>query len=250
MSEVLYTEERASQLGLFASELGGSLELYGDWVPGHSPEDAAAMMLNVAGYLAGYTLPLEEAKNIAMADTTERFDTETSPDGDDWAPLDKDYREYKVEVEGYPDNILQRSELLKDQAPHGWMVIGPSLVYDPIVLPKDDSGDEPFSYGAFHQEGGTGARKLKTEKGSQFAGGEVRLGGVPARPFIGLSDEAVAKISAVFEAWADGAVSVAGGGMGEITMGRNVLGEFPVMGYAGKTPILRTPKGPRFGRIP
>jgi hypothetical protein len=248
MSEILYTEERASQLGLFATELGGSLELYGDWVPGHSPEDAAAILLNVAGYLGAVQAPLEEAKAIAMADTRERFDTETAPDGEPWEDLDAAYRHYKVEVEGYPDMILQRTELLKDVAAssHAWLVIGPTLVFDPFVLPKDDG----FNYGAFHQKGGTGTTsKAKYVTGEEFEGGQVRLGGVPARPFIGLSDEAVAKISAAFSLWADGAIT-GGGVLGEISMGTNVLGEFPIMGYHGAQPILRTPRGPRFGQIP
>lgn len=247
MSEVLYTEERASQLGSFATELGGSLELYGDWVPGHSPKDAAAVLLGVAGYLEAVQVPLEEAKRIAMADTRERFDTETSPEGEPWEALDANYKHYKVEVEGYPDMILQRTEILKDVASsaHAWLVIGPTLVFDPFVLPKDDG----FNYGQFHQTGGTGSRAPRIAKGAEFEGGQVRLGGVPARPFIGLSDEAVAKISAEFSLWADGAIP-AGGAMGELGLGSNILGEFPVMGYHGAQPILRTPGGPRFGFKP
>jgi len=248
MSEVLYTEERASQLGLFATELGGSLQLYGDWVPGHSPEDAAQVLLNVAGYLGAVQVPMEEARQIAIDDTKERFDTETAPDGEPWEDLEAGYRHYKVEVEGYPDMILQRTEILKDVAAsaHAWLVIGPTLVFDPFVLPKDAG----FNYGAFHQKGGTGTTsKARYVTGEEFEGGQVRLGGVPARPFIGLSDAAVAKIAEAFSLWADGAVG-AGGAMGELGLGSNILGEFPIMGYAGKTPILRTPKGPRFGRIP
>jgi phage gpG-like protein len=247
MSEVLYTEERVSQLGSFATEFGGSINLYGNWVPGHSPDDAAAVLMGVAGYLGAVQVPMEEAKLIAMEDTKERFDTETDPEGEPWEPLDANYQHYKVEVEGYPDMILQRTELLKDVATsaHAWLVIGPTLVFDPFVLPKDDG----FNYGQFHQTGGTGARKPRVAKGPQFVGGEARLGGVPARPFIGLSDEAVAKISAAFSLWADGAIP-AGGAIGELAMGSNILGEFPVMGYHGVQPILRTPRGPRFGRVP
>src|SRR6266576_1425424 len=248
MSEVLYTEERASQLGLFATELGGSLELYGDWVPGHSPEDAAQVLLNVAGYLGAVQVPMEEARQIAIDDTKERFDTETAPDGEPWEDLEAGYRHYKVEVEGYPDMILQRTEILKDVAAsaHAWLVIGPTLVFDPFVLPKDAC----FNYGAFHQKGGTGTTsKARYVTGEEFEGGQVRLGGVPARPFIGLSDSAVAKIAETFSLWADGAVG-AGGAMGELGLGSNILGEFPIMGYHGVQPILRTPRGPRFGAIP
>src|SRR6266566_5207867 len=246
MSEVLYTEERASQLGLFATEFGGSLELYGDWVPGHSPDDAAAILLGVAGYLGAVQTPLEEAKAIAMADTKERFDTETSPDKEPWTRLSLEYRHYKVEVEGYPDMILQRTELLNDQAPHGWMVIGPTLVYDPYVLPKANTSKGLFDYGSFHQRGERGHKTIPHAEG-----GTAQLEGVPARPFIGLSDEAVAKISEAFSLWADGAIPVGGGGgMGEIALGSNILGEFPIMGYHGIQPILRTPRGPRFGAIP
>ncbi len=132
------------------------------------------------------------------------------------------------------------------------MVVGPTLVYDPHVLPKDKG----FDYGALHQSGAHPSRETVLSPVFEFKPGEgpVEVGkkthhGLPARPFIGLSDEAVAKISEAFSLWADGAIPV-GGAVGELTMGSNILGEFPIMGYHGVQPILRTPRGPRFGAIP
>ena len=60
--------------------------------------------------------------------------------------------------------------------------------------------------------------------------------GLPPRPFIGLSDEAMAEITAEFESWFDG-----------LDYAFNKAGEFPIVGSTSLgQPIVTTPHGPRF----
>jgi phage gpG-like protein len=250
VSEILYSETRESRLGAFARR-GGQLDLYGDWVPGHSPDDAAALLMGVAGYLQNVEVPLEAAQGIAIEDTKRRFETETDPDEEPWVQLNEEYRTYKVDQLGYPDKILERTGDLKEAAPKGWEVIGATLIWNPKVLPTSKKG---FQYGIAHQTGSEGG--FETKPIFEFVPhvGHVekarrQQSGLPRRAFIGLSDQAVEEIAAEFEQWSAGWTT--GGGGPEMKIGSNVLGEFPIIGFYGEQPLLRLPSGRvSFGRIP
>lgn len=228
----MFSENRVRALGHFA-ELGGSIDFYGGWVPGHDPNDAATRIMAVAGYLAATQIPLEASREIAIRDTKEHFETQTDPDGVPWPELDEDYRHYKVDVQGYPEDILVRTGMMMDAATShdAWIIVGEVLVFDPFVLPKD----EGFTYGVVHQQGGSNFDVL--EKAGEKYAKDVTVG-LPPRPFIGLSDEAMADITAEMESWFSG-----------LDYAFNNVGEFPIVGsLSSGQPIVTTPAGPRFAR--
>lgn len=240
---------KGAALGRFGTEFGGFIDLYGAWVPGHDPDDAAYRLMRVGGYLNNISVPLAEARQIAMRDTQRHFDTETDPDGEPWEKLKRQgdrnvfsYWDYKVNAQGYPDKILQREQHLMHSATSqdAWVIVSDSLVFDPFVLPKDDG----FNYGAFHQRGSEGTTVTFAEDDFSVTSGEM-----PARPFIGLSYEAVAEIEAVFTGWFADYEEVFNAPAPRLT-GVNVLGEFPIVGFTSRgQPLLRTPAGIRFGRF-
>lgn len=242
---------KGASLGRFGTEFGGFIDLYGAWVPGYDPDDAAYRLLRVGGYLSNIAAPLEEARQIAIRDTERHFDTETDPDGEPWEKLAHQgnrnvysYWDYKVNVQGYPDKILEREGYLKHAATSqaAWLIVSDSLVFDPFVLPKDDG----FNYGEFHQRGSSG-RTVTFEGEGEEDSFSLTSHVVPARPFIGLSYEAVAEIEAVFTNWFSEYEEIFQDAP-RLT-GTNILGEFPIMGFTTRgQPILRTPSGPRFGR--
>lgn len=195
--------------------LGGEIELFGNWVPGESPDDAAAQMLQLAGYLENTEEPLLEAAGIARADTQRRFDTETDPDGIEWIPLDPDYKAYKV-GQGYPEEILQRTQQMMHAAtsPGAWKVENDTLFFDPSGLPSyamlHQIGNDPEGRAGeaahhreltrFRRESGEGIEKGESQKmGLGIGRGQA----LPARPFIGLSEEGINEIASMFDLWFD-----------------------------------------------
>jgi phage gpG-like protein len=236
-------------LGRFGTEFGGFIDLYGAWVPGYDPDDAAYRLMRVGGYLNNIGSPLAQAREIARHDTQQRFDTETDPDGEPWAKLknqgDRDkfsYWDYKVNAQGYPDKILHRKgELVKGAtSEEAWLIVSDALIFDPKALPLDDG----FNYGAFHQRGGEGKTVTFSDNTS------ITTDEMPARPFIGLSYEAVAEIEGVFTNWFADYIEVFDAPTPRLT-GFNVHGEFPIMGFTTRgQPLLRMPTGRvSFGRF-
>lgn len=103
------------------------------------------------GNLRPFFLDIGEA---LLNSTRERFTTQTAPDGSPWAPLSDDYKKRKKK---HPDLILTLNGYLRG-------TLGYSATKDELRI------GTPMIYGAAHQ----------------FGRAEINL---PARPFLGLSDE-------------------------------------------------------------
>lgn len=208
-------------VGSFGS-LTGEVITYGgvyEWTPPDGPRETAQALLQVADYVDNVRVPLIEALAIARGDTEHRFESETDPDGQEWYPLDEDYLTTKIN-EGYPETILTRRGDLSAAAPHGWVLIENTLVYDPSVLPTDESGR---SYGLMHQTGSGDAENVgragenrdyfrflrqnnqRREEHEGRSGHESldigRGNALPARPWIGLTEEAIDAIALAFDEW-------------------------------------------------
>ena len=105
------------------------------------------------------------------ASTDARFDSETAPDGRPWAPLNAEYAAWKRAFHG-TDKILKLRGYLRDtlryQATDASVAIGSNRIYS-----------------AIHQFGGQAGRGHKAT--------------IPARPYLGVSDDDVAAILALVE---------------------------------------------------
>jgi phage gpG-like protein len=203
------------QLGAFG-ELGGEI-LFFEWHP--SPEVVEREFMRLAGYLDNVEEPLIASWAVARKDTGERFDTETDPDGTHWVELDDEYLTRKLS-EGYPPDILHRTGVLENQAPSGWVVMGETLVYNTAGLPEygllhqDGTGD-PSDWGIARTQHRAQVKLrragdiafLDYEGGIHDSMGIGRGNALPARPFIGLSTEAVEEIATIFDLWFDAGVS-------------------------------------------
>lgn len=214
-----------SRTFLRVSVPAGEVLLEGKWEP--DPNVEAEVIARVGAYLRDYQPPLRSAQGIAIQDTKKRFTYEIDPDDHPWQELSPSYLAWK-EGRGFAPDILQltsqagNSGSLSYTAPTGWEVIGNTLIYDADVLP---------GYGLKHQEGRGGKNPL------------------PKRKFIGLSAEAVEEIALAFEIWADGVGHVFEEPISsDYEFGSNVLGTFPIISHYRGQPILRTSRGPRFGR--
>lgn len=125
--------------------------------------------LAAAGFLdkAVFTAIGEEL----LLSTDERFDSETAPDGRPWVPLNAEYAAWKRKFHGH-DRILKLRGHLRDtlryQATDVSVAIGSNRIYS-----------------AIHQFGGQTGREHKTT--------------IPARPYLGVSDDDVAAILEIIE---------------------------------------------------
>lgn len=192
----------------------------------------------VAANLENLTPPLVASARILADDTQQRFDTETDPDGDAWIPLDEEYLANKESL-GYPPDILHRTGDLEKAATNiaAYRVVNDSVFFETSGLPpygllhQVGSGD-PASVGmaAVHrQESRLDPEHRKREGGPHSNQAIGRGQALPARPFIGMSEQAEGKIWEVFNLWFDEATEI------YIHPGGTVQS------------IVRTPKGPRFG---
>lgn len=200
-------------------ELGGVITV--EWVP-PEPYETEAKLLKIAGYLADFQPPLRAAKRIAMEDMQEHFDTETSPDGAAWMPLDPDYAVTKAS-RGQPPDIL-----------HAWGDMeGIATSGAPYKIGTNDlffdTGGLPY-YWQWHQDGtGPGGSRVlghamqvaKFKKaGKVYGGGSHDSQGIgrgqdlPARPFVGISAGAEERIFLAFDVWFSEAISVSVSGAG------------------------------------
>jgi len=228
----IFSVTRAGRFGGFA-ELGGELSFYGNWVPARAhgygevdygsgfvpapfsssvdadddPFTAAARMMTIADFLGNTQVPMQVAREIAIKDTKEHFDREEDPDGLSWPELSDDYALYKAKLQ-YPDDILHMTGTLEDRATShdAWIVIGEALIFDPMALPQQDFKGKQINYGMVHQQGRSdhfllGEKGQETFPGSGSFYDEDVHSGLPARPFIGLSDQAVEEITGVFATW-------------------------------------------------
>lgn len=161
----------------------------------------AEVALNeLARYLDNAIIPMRGAERIAMEDMKERFETETAPDGNQWAQLDPDYAARKAFELGFEHPILTgRSRELKTTATSSaaWSVAGDSLFFSTEGLPEywrvHQEGSEDFG-SVFHHAFSEETGHLDSSEGSGAQN-------IPPRPFIGLSRKAETKILELFDIW-------------------------------------------------
>lgn len=173
-------------------------------------DQLALGFVKLAGYVEETALPLKAAEAIAKADIHERFQTHVDPEGDDWQPLAPQTVQRKASsptLRTYPEDILTHTGLMEKQATadESFTIVSDELVWSSQYMPR---------YWGVHQEGSgefteIPAEKSVSGKAMKFAASEGRGRGTPARPFIGLSQEAEAQIIEVFDMWYDEGVSIA-----------------------------------------
>lgn len=213
--------------------LGGSISF--EFVP--DPEEIAASLMDVAGYLEDIAGPLAISRTIAIEDIRLRFDTQTGPDGNSWVPWSDSYR--PDAEQNNIGGILERTGDLRNAATSedAFIVDGDSLFYDTSGLPPygfwNETGatrsgrgfeisDEDISHAA--KTLGKSVEEIKKAFGSGSSGDNV----LPARPFMGVSFEAELRIVEVFDQWFDGAIALG------ISSKGKAFGRYNVRNAAGR----------------
>ncbi len=116
-----------------------------------------------------FSAALRAAIPILRADEQQRFASETSPDGSAWTPLAPTTARRKGNADILVDTGSLEAAATSDAAGHIERIEANTLIYG--VDGTTDQGGIPWA-------------------GLQQAGG----GKLPARPFLGISDEAIAKL--------------------------------------------------------
>jgi len=119
--------------------------------------------------------------------TSDRFSTQTDPEGRPWTPLSEDY---KARKERNADKILTLGGYLRKivfQVEGDMVLVG-----------------SPMEYAAIHQFGGT--IRPKSGKALAFGGRVVASVTIPARPYLGVSDADAAGIEDLVSDYLAGAL--------------------------------------------
>jgi Phage virion morphogenesis family len=182
--------QRWASLGSFQGDL--IIEVIPD------PDELANAYLRVAEELDDTRAPLQASKIVAREDMQAHFDTETAPDGSRWEILSEVTEDEKMR-KNYPLDVLRRSGLMEDLATSesNWRVLGDTLWFDTSGLPTRKG--RPYWY--FHQEGASSS--IEYDIGGETVTFDWDL---PARPFIGLSEDAQLRVIEIFDAWFDDSI--------------------------------------------
>jgi hypothetical protein len=179
--------------------------------------------VKLAGYIEDTFLPLKAAEGIAKADIHNRFQVHKDPEGDDWDELSDTTVKRKARdprLRSFPEDILTLSGAMEKQATadDSFIIADDELVWTSEHMPRSPKG---FPYWQVHQSNENtfetialtkfvpGKGHVETGESARFATTEGPGHATPARPFIGLSQEAEEQILAVFDQWYDEGVSIA-----------------------------------------
>lgn len=243
-----------------------------EWFP--DPEVLEVEILNIASNFDDWSVPLHAAKEALIESTQAHFDSKSDPYGDKWQSLSDRYAQEKRNAGYDPEAILVREGNLEKAATSedAWFVAENSIFFNVDALPRNP--EDGVNYGAAHQSGtqeGIGASRLQAVldksarinegSGESFSEEEAKtlLGGgrglnLPQRMFVGADIDTIDEIEAIFIKHIEERIEIPwrGGGAPIIpTEGFNLLGgPFPIIKFTSRgQPILRTPRGPRFGRF-
>lgn len=160
----------------------------------YSVDDAAAQsgLAALARASGDMTDLMDKIGRRLVSDTDRRFETETAPDGKPWKPSHR-----AIETGG---QTLTDKETLRDSISHQAgprsVAIGTNLIYAAV-----------HQAGAEIRPKATKALRFRLPNGAWVSVGKVTI---PARPFIGLSDEGEAAIDELVINWLDGVARGAG----------------------------------------
>lgn len=193
-----------THIGTF-SALGGDIIGRVDIEP--SIGELQAELLEIAGNVENTGVAMLAARRIAKDDLQARFDSQTGPDLDRWIDLDDDYAREKESL-GYPSDILNRTGDLERAATSdaAFIITNDMLYYNLDVLPKTPQG---YNLGLIHQLGTDSLGNVSKQKATDTTlehTSRLTIGvgpghALPARPFIGLSEDAEAEVWEVFDKW-------------------------------------------------
>lgn len=155
--------------------------------------DVERILAKVSGHLADMSGLMNEIGEQLEYETVKRFDDGVAPDGSAWSPksqatLDA-YKRRGQTVDVRPlfgpnaDGVPLRSSIFRDYGPD-FVEIGTNKVYGAVMqfgVPK----------GAF---------------GTDAGGSSIPWGNIPARPYLGISDQDRLNITATVEEWLADAV--------------------------------------------
>lgn len=179
-----------------------------DWVP--DPNVVANELLVAAGRIEDRSRPLALSREVMVEDVVERFETQTSPEGEPWKPWAPSY----VPKAG-PSLLVLTGDLVHAATSTGSYPI----TEDSIFLSTAGWPDywAWHQFGAERRAGGESAESSREfmeraqSLGLEFLEG-VDVGGIgintlPARPYIGPSFEAQLRMLEIFDQWFGGIVS-------------------------------------------
>lgn len=192
------------------SLFGGGGNITFDWVP--NPAVVAAQLDIAAARLEKVAEPLGLSREVAIADVEEHFAGQHGPDGGAWAPWASSY----AERTSASSILTLTSEMRGAVTSRGaWPIDGTDLLFSGGGAPARWAWHQ---YGASRSGRGGGlsaeekAHYTRMHEAGAFQQG-VPLAAVlgenvlPARPFIGLSEDAKFKIIDIFDAWVAGTIA-------------------------------------------
>lgn len=197
---------RGDPYGSFTGAFEGTITF--EWAP--DPLIVAQNIRTMADDLSNMIEPLQAARQIAAQDVQKRFDTKTDPDGKAWEPWAPSYAA-KPPI----GTLLEATGAMRAAAasPAAFDVNefgdGGEVVFTGAGLPE---------YWIYHQLGASRQQhSVETREFiKQFSGTEPIANELPARPFVGLSEEAELMIVDIFDEWFAGVVSYYVGASGSV----------------------------------
>jgi len=256
----------------------GTELIIAEWIP--DPNEIAAQLLWLSEEFENMYVPLEAARRIAMYDTGQHFKKEEDPDGIGWLALTKKYVDSERGGAEHPILRLTDDLYTSVMRESTWFIAENSLFFTDLGLPYYSSWHQTGTGEGRNLTPGSRQHRItqfvRSEafverapeekipetpvglRGVESFGGSGRGQSLPARPFIGLSFEAEEEIQREFQEWFDTRIDLAWHmevpfeatpdepGLPKMAFVKGV--QYEVIGFTSRQqPIVRTPRGPRFG---
>jgi hypothetical protein len=192
------------------------------WAEG-DPEATQEMLLRLADSYEDASKPMLAAKHIGIDNVATRFKTGTDPSGTAWEPWAESYAPFALSHSTGPilagrANLHLTGELygaITDES--AWISTPREVILDTATLPPYWAWN---NFGADRQQPVQGMGSSEARASNRAFRARAKQAGLsvvkgpgenelPARPFVGFSKVARAKLDAMFTAWFEGEVTVA-----------------------------------------
>ncbi|PKP85827.1 MAG: phage virion morphogenesis protein [Alphaproteobacteria bacterium HGW-Alphaproteobacteria-2] len=161
----------------------------------YNDAELQASLVRLGALLGNLTPVMQDLGEFLVASTKDRFPAGTAPDGTPWAPKSP------TTLEAY-----RRRGDPADPRP----LFGPTGSLSRGIFAQADAGSVEWGsamiYARVMQEGAARGAFGATSRGAPIPWGDI-----PARPFLGLSDDDESALIAIVEEWLDRAAAAPGG---------------------------------------
>lgn len=188
-----------------------SVETY--WAP--DPILVAKELNQVADNLSSFAPALAASREVIVRDIRSHFEQEEEPGGAKWPPWSRNYQDYASRHNTGGILVQTGSMMRAVTSRRSWQVTGHEVFADTALWEVPNQKGQTNQRWAWHQEGRDRSHPVQAANEALLAQSGLGLEGeaegnrLPARPFVGISEDAEFEIFDILDEFVDTSFQVA-----------------------------------------